>query len=237
MWESIYSSSLHRALPKWERFFLLFIEIFKVYLSSQGWTWAICEQLGDKTGRNQLLPRLTKIAKCLMAKSHTHPCSAWLEQSCATASHQIADLGYVPVHLSRQNYSTWKTLKKNPLEYCNCPSSHVNCLTINRKLLGGTGRAPVPALPPSLPFLLQIKPPPLISSTSFSGWLFFKLTLLTQSKAGSSALWLTTFFWQRKSTMNNLFWRLSKKQSKKVSAGLGNFLCTGSLIKAGDRKQ
>lgn len=130
-----------------------------------------------------------------------------------------------------------KNTKKNSLEYCNCPSSHVNCLIINRKLLGGTGRAPVPALPPSLPFLLQIKPPPLISSTSFSGWLFIKLTLLTQRKAGSSALWLTTFFWQRKSTMNNRFWRLSKKQSKKVSAGLGNFLCTGSLIKAGDRKQ
>lgn len=99
----------------------------------------------------------------------------------------------------------------------------------------GKGSGPSPSSFP--PFLFADK----TTTSTFNNILVWpdlhKFTSLTRRKAGSSALWLLTFFRDRKSTVNILFWRESKKQSKKVSAVLGNFLCTGSLIKPGERKQ
>lgn len=175
-----------------------------------------------------------------MAKPHTHPCSAWLERSCATGSHGTCcspdcRLGIGPCPSVEAELFHLKNTKKFPgvlqlSQFLREPSHHQP----QAALRNGKSSCQSPS-PYSHPFYLQIKTPPLTSSTLFSGCL--PINLLTQHKAGSSALWLTIFIQQRKSSVNNLLRRLSKKQSKKVSAVLENFLCTGILIKPGERKQ
>lgn len=169
---SLYSRSLYRAVPKWGRFFLPFMDVFKIYLSSQGLTRAIYKQLSNKTGRYHLLRCLTKIAKCLMAKTHTHPCSAWLERSCATGSRGTCCspdcwLGIGPCPSVEAELFHLKNTKKFPgvlqlSQFPHEPSHHQPQAALRNGK--SSGQSPSPH---SHPFNSQIKPPPLTSSTLF----------------------------------------------------------------------